>query len=485
MLSVYNYGDTAINSGDLSQTEAHLYGSSRLGMATMSVNVQDTTAGATTNITGLGTGKNIIFRRGKKFFELTNHLGNVQATLSDRKIQVSGNGTTIDYYNADVVSAQDYYPFGMIQPGRSYNAGGYRYGFNGKENDNEVKGEGNELSYQNRVYDPRIGIWGSTDPIVKPWISTYQFAGDNPVNNLDPDGNDEIHFHYFTTSYLGANGVRTGKSSAMVVIVKENGPDRFFHHTHELEVRMPTRYSKGGASTFEKSVEFFPWRPDSRSGLTETSLFGLITRKDRDYVTLMKYASASPVVEDEIRKRATGYTATPYDKESYKGLLHDLPGYNGLRYTQAGAEVTANVLMTIEGGVSLIKLTANPFSGLTPGQAGVTGENLMFEALTAKYAGQNVTITKQVYFKMFGGGMRADAVVTDAIGNVLEVGESKFNTSVLSNGQKLFFLEKQMSKMTGEVAEGAKLNDIKVDPSKVVLSEYRWNPDGSGYIISH
>jgi len=93
-------------------------------------------------------------------------------------------------------------------------------------------------------------------------------------------------------------------------------------------------------------------------------------------------------------------------------------------------------------------------------------------------------ITQQVDFKMFGGGMRADAVVTDEItGNVLEVGESKFNTSVLSKGQKLFFLEKQMSKMTGEVAEGAKLNEIKFDPSKVVLSEYRWNPDGSGYII--
>jgi hypothetical protein len=39
------------------------------------------------------------------------------------------------------VSAQDYYPFGMLQPGRFYlSATGnkYRYGFNGKENDNEV-----------------------------------------------------------------------------------------------------------------------------------------------------------------------------------------------------------------------------------------------------------------------------------------------------------------------------------------------------------
>jgi hypothetical protein len=31
----------------------------------------------------------------------------------------------------------------MLQPGRVFNTSGYRYGFNGKENDNEVKGEGN------------------------------------------------------------------------------------------------------------------------------------------------------------------------------------------------------------------------------------------------------------------------------------------------------------------------------------------------------
>ncbi|WP_157761039.1 hypothetical protein [Chitinophaga caeni] len=34
----------------------------------------------------------------------------------------------------------DYYPFGMQIPGRVFNGGGYRYGFNGKENDNEAKG---------------------------------------------------------------------------------------------------------------------------------------------------------------------------------------------------------------------------------------------------------------------------------------------------------------------------------------------------------
>jgi hypothetical protein len=37
-------------------------------------------------------------------------------------------------------------------------SGSYRYGFNGKENDNEVKGAGNQQDYGMRIYDPR---WGS------------------------------------------------------------------------------------------------------------------------------------------------------------------------------------------------------------------------------------------------------------------------------------------------------------------------------------
>jgi hypothetical protein len=45
----------------------------------------------------------------------------------------------------------------MLQPGREINVGGYRYGFNGKENDNKVKGEGNQQDYGMRVYDPRLG----------------------------------------------------------------------------------------------------------------------------------------------------------------------------------------------------------------------------------------------------------------------------------------------------------------------------------------
>ena len=87
ILSVY----TAVNKGQLSQIETNLYGSSRLGMKTLATNVQGLTTPTGTSMTGLGTGRNVTFIRGKKFFELTNHLGNVLATVSARKLGVSLN----------------------------------------------------------------------------------------------------------------------------------------------------------------------------------------------------------------------------------------------------------------------------------------------------------------------------------------------------------------------------------------------------------
>jgi len=78
----------------------------------------------------------------------------------------------------------------MIMPQRSTSSGSYRYGFNGKENDNEVKGSGNQQDYGMRIYDPRLGRFLSVDPLEDeyPWYTPYQFAGNTPIQALDLDG---------------------------------------------------------------------------------------------------------------------------------------------------------------------------------------------------------------------------------------------------------------------------------------------------------
>jgi RHS repeat-associated protein len=86
--------------------------------------------------------------------------------------------------------------FKVMQGGlyRSENssAGAYRFGFNGQEKDDEVKGEGNSLDYGARIYDPRLGRFLSTDPLQKkyPDLSPYHFSGNNPILFVDYDGKD-------------------------------------------------------------------------------------------------------------------------------------------------------------------------------------------------------------------------------------------------------------------------------------------------------
>jgi len=79
----------------------------------------------------------------------------------------------------------------MIMPGRKFTAGTqYRYGFNGKENDNEVKGEGNQQDYGMRIYDPRLGRFLSVDLLSKkfPELTPYQFTSNTPIWASDIDG---------------------------------------------------------------------------------------------------------------------------------------------------------------------------------------------------------------------------------------------------------------------------------------------------------
>jgi RHS repeat-associated protein len=84
-----------------------------------------------------------------------------------------------------------YYPFGMVMPGRSYSTQtGYRYGFNGKENDTEYGSGGLTQDYGFRMYNPAIAKFLSVDPLAPeyPWYTPYQFAGNMPIWAIDLDG---------------------------------------------------------------------------------------------------------------------------------------------------------------------------------------------------------------------------------------------------------------------------------------------------------
>ncbi len=81
--------------------------------------------------------------KGKRNYEISNHLGNVVATITDRHKGYAGTTRPVLFYEADRVMSCDYYAFGSQMEGRVSYSSKARYGFNGMEKDDELKGEGN------------------------------------------------------------------------------------------------------------------------------------------------------------------------------------------------------------------------------------------------------------------------------------------------------------------------------------------------------
>jgi RHS repeat-associated protein len=161
---------------------------------------------------------------GDKRYKLKNHLGNVLIVITDRKIAVdnvsyvSGNGMHIpapssnqlflltvtgtfvqvaaadlkvDYYMAEIVKSTEYSCYGVELAGWGYiSVESFRYGYNGKEKNDEIYGEANCIDYGERIYDPRLGRWSAVEPLSAnfPMHSTYAYAANSPILFVDYDG---------------------------------------------------------------------------------------------------------------------------------------------------------------------------------------------------------------------------------------------------------------------------------------------------------
>ena len=165
VLAVYEHKHGDSDNGTFTLAEQHLYGAGRLGMRKRDVALNATNANESP----------------ATYYELTNHLGNVMAVISDK-------ASTTD--EPMVVSLSDYYPYGMTEPGRSYTRPGddYRFGYTGHEKEEDLASGVYTTEY--RLLDTRLGRWMSVDPLAEKasdW-SPYRTSFDNPIIFVDPDG---------------------------------------------------------------------------------------------------------------------------------------------------------------------------------------------------------------------------------------------------------------------------------------------------------
>ncbi len=155
------------------------------------------------------------FTHGNRLYEYSNHLGNVLAVSTDKMTAVGEHG--------DLISASNYYPFGLRIGDRSMNSGDYRYGFNGKEDDRDFSKSQLIQNYGFRLYNPALGKFLSVDPLTKryPWYTPYQFAGNKPIWAVDLDGLEELISNDNFSFYKNELKLTTESSDHLMAIMNK------------------------------------------------------------------------------------------------------------------------------------------------------------------------------------------------------------------------------------------------------------------------
>jgi RHS repeat-associated protein len=110
----------------------------------------------------------------------------------------------------------------MQLPGRTYSSstGNYRYGFNGQEKDNEIKGEGNTYTAQFWEYDARSVRRWNLDPKPTVGISPYSAFSGNPIRYSDPLGDT---LQPLTTDVLRTMARKSGFTGTGIVFNRRVG----------------------------------------------------------------------------------------------------------------------------------------------------------------------------------------------------------------------------------------------------------------------
>ncbi len=83
-------------------------------------------------------------------------------------------------------------------PNRHEAGNEYRYGFQGQEKDDEIKGEGNSINYKYRMHDARIGRFFAADPLAPkyPHNSPYAFSENRVIDGVKLEELETVHYTF-------------------------------------------------------------------------------------------------------------------------------------------------------------------------------------------------------------------------------------------------------------------------------------------------
>jgi RHS repeat-associated protein len=176
----------------------------------------------------------------------------------------------------------------------------YRYGFQGQEKDDEIKGAGNSINYKYRMHDPRLGRLFSVDPLFReyPWNSPYAFSENRVIDGIELEGLEYHRVHgkvgegKSMLRVAQALDYENGGFSVQIVGVKENTPNYFTENNID-----PVKIAYGqqnipGAQRQPSGNPLPSWKPNSTWGGGALVVLHLVDKIVMPYVQAEKNSAA-------------------------------------------------------------------------------------------------------------------------------------------------------------------------------------------------
>ena len=192
-------------------------------------------------------------------------------------------------------------PFGMQMPNRNGSTGEYRYGFQGQEKDDEIKGDGNSINYKYRMHDPRTGRFYSVDPLASDYSynSPYVFSENRVIDGVELEGleflsateslifmmNGELFLktenfgwpvsfdksthHQFANSRYGPAWGLISAGYDKALIVKDYSPEYFGPNGLTTEQKLNTNRrttNQSGGKEYDKRQRVYQHNPKTSNG---------------------------------------------------------------------------------------------------------------------------------------------------------------------------------------------------------------------------
>ena len=220
-------------------------------------------------------------------------------------------------------TCSDYSPFGVELDGRTLSLEGYRFGYQGSEKDNELKGQGNSYTTEFRQLDPRLGRWFSVDPVIQPWQSPYCSMDDNSIVLSDPlglFGSYRDALEYKRKNDLRGRIRKDVDGNGFMIVDKE----KHISYSKRSQIEVESYYGSNKTDEVIKSIYLYREKDKKRSdknfrgtdALSFAFELGELTRQFKVYEV---YGKSATIVENALKKNQFVHTNGKIYSQNFYG----------------------------------------------------------------------------------------------------------------------------------------------------------------------